>query len=79
MNVGYTPERALDLAARLRVASAELEAARVVVERSRRSISAPSAAERRKLLAALDAYDRGREERRGRGRRAGSTVQARVR
>lgn len=63
MNVGYTPERALDLASRLRAASAELEAAAAVVECSRCSISAPGAAERRKLLAALDEYDRRREER----------------
>lgn len=61
MNVGYTPERASDLAVRLRRATGELEAAAVVVEYSRRVASHPGDAERTQLLEALREYDRRRE------------------
>jgi hypothetical protein len=46
MNVGYTPERAQALAARLQAMARELEAATAVAERARREAAAARAGER---------------------------------
>lgn len=58
MNVGYTQERARDLAARLQQTARKLDAAAAVVECSRRVASHPSHARRTELLEALAEYDR---------------------